>query len=310
MNLFAADSIVFRNARAIGNFVETQQKATAYVTALRSGSSVKDALKLAEKAGFDYRALTGFESKVLRRIIPFYSFTRKNVELQLRTLGENPQRIANIMKLMRDAGNVSGEELGGLPEYAKEQFTAKIGNDFIVGFGTPIEQLGQIFGKNPIRRWASMMNPIVKLPLERAMGKDFFRDRPLKEVVEAGEYVNAPGFVKSFLQVKEIERTNKDGTKKTVYNANPFRLQLLRNLPTTRGATYVSAIFDERGVPAKILSSFTGVKPRPIDLETVKYFRDRDAKRELEDLLIQYGVLKRFETVYKAKNQIPKNNEK
>lgn len=303
LNPLSADSLAFRKARAVGNFIETQQKAVAYVTALRQGKSVKEALELATRAGFDYRALTGFESKVLRRIIPFYSFTRKNIELQLRTLGENPQRINNILKIMRNAQNVTPEERRGLPDYAKEQFTFKIGKDYAVGLGSPIEQINQQFGPNPIRRLAASMNPVFKAPLERAFNKDFFRDRPLTEVIQAGEYAKAPKIIKNFLQVKEITTTQKDGTKTVKYVANPYRLQLLRNLPTTRGATYVSAIFDDRGTPSKILSAFTGVKPRPIDLETVEYFRNRDRQKELEQLLYQSGVLKKFETVYKPKNQ-------
>ena len=125
-------AIPFRAARTVGNFIETQQKATAYVTALGQGTTVKEALKLAERAGFDYRALTPFESKVLRRIIPFYSFTRKNIELQLRTLGENPQRINQVIKSLENVSEIFGgklteEEKQGLPDYLKEQITIKTG---------------------------------------------------------------------------------------------------------------------------------------------------------------------------------------
>lgn len=308
LNPLSAENPAFRTARAIGNFIETQQKATAYITALRNGKTLKQALDYAARAGFDYRALTPLESKVLRRIIPFYSFTRKNIELQLRTLGENPQRISNVIKLVNNLStDFTPEERQQLPDYAKEQFGIKTGTspsnlpEIAVGLGTPVEQVGQLIGKNPVRRIAAMLNPAFKLPLERAFNKDFFRDRPLTDVVEAGEYARAPEFVKTFLQAKAIEKKDKDGKVRTVYNANPYRLQLLRNLPTTRGATYVSAIFDSGTTTSKLLNAFTGIKPRPIDLETVEYFRNRDRQRELEDLLIKSGALKRFETTYVPK---------
>lgn len=309
LNPLGAENFAFRSARAVGNFIETQQKATAYITALRSGKSVKEALKLAENAGFDYRALTPFESKVMRRIIPFYSFTRKNLELQLKTLGENPERINNVMKAMRDAqGDVSPEEKQGLPDYIKEQFAIKTGvsnsglPEFASGFGTPIEQPGSIIGENPIRRILSQSNPIIKYALERSFNVDFFRDRKITDVIEAGEYAKAPQFIKDFLQVREVKKKNKDGTLRTAYTADPIKLHFLRNLPSSRGVGYVNQIFSEEySDESKLLKLTTGIKPNPIDLETVKYFKDRDKRREVEDLLIRAGVLKQMNINYKPK---------
>ena len=306
-------AIHFRVARTVGNFIETQQKATAYVTALNQGKTVKEALKLAERAGFDYRALTQFESKVLRRIIPFYSFTRKNLELQLRTLGENPQRINQIIRSLENTSEIFGgklteEERAGLPDYLKEQLLIKTGvtksglPEIAAGFQTPVEQPGSIIGNNPLRRIFSTLNPLVKAPMERAVNLDFFRNRELKSVVEAGEYGKAPQFLKDWLEVVEVEKKNKDGSTRKTYTANPYKLHLLRNLPTTRGFNYLGQVFSEETTTEyKWLNAITGFKPRPIDIETVNYFRERDKQRELEDLLIRAGVLKRFERTYEPK---------
>lgn len=306
-------AIPFRLARSVGNFIETQQKATAYLTALDQGKTVKEALKLAERAGFDYRVLTKFESKVLRRIIPFYSFTRKNIELQLRTLGENPQRINQVLKTLENTSEIFGgrlteEEQAGLPDYLKEQITVKTGTtkgglpEVAAGFQTPIEQPGAILGSNPLRRIFAMLNPLAKAPIERSINLDFFRNRELKTVVEAGEYAKSPQVIKDWLGLKEVEKKNKDGTTRIAYTANPYKLHLLRNLPTSRGANYLGQIFsDEASTGYKWLNAITGFKPRPIDIETVNYFRERDKQRELEDLLIRAGVLKRFEKTYEPK---------
>ena len=306
-------AIHFRIGRAVGNFIETQQKATAYVTALAQGKNIDDALKLAERAGFDYRMLTPFESKVMRRLIPFYSFTRKNLELQLRTLGENPQRINQVLRSLENAselfgGKLTEEEKAGLPDYLKEQISVKTGEtkdglpEVAAGFQTPIEQPGSILGENPIRRIFSNLNPLIKAPIERAVDMDFFRNRDLKEVVEAGDYAKAPEIVKDWLEVREVEKKNKDGSTRITYTADPYKLHLLRQLPSSRGINYLGQIFsDEASTGTKWLNAITGFKPRPIDIETVNYFRDREKQRELEDLLIRAGVLKRFETTYKPK---------
>lgn len=190
-----------------------------------------------------------------------------------------------------------GESGKGIPEIA-------------AGFGTPVEAFATLFGSDrpdknrgavadTIRKVAGTINPVFKIALERAFNQDFYRDRPLNEVVEATEYAKSPEFIKNFLKATPVEKKNKDGTKRTVYNADPYRLQLLRSLPTTRGAVYLNAIYDEKTTGlSRTLNALTGVKPKPIDLETVEYFRDRDRRRELEDLLIRSGALKRFERAY------------
>lgn len=317
-----SQAIHFKAARVVGQFIEHQQKATAYLAALSQGKSIDAALKLAERAGFDYRALTRFESQILRRLIPFYSFTRKNIELQLRTLGENPQRINQVISLLENAqGDISPEEKAQLPDYAKEQFILKTGErkpgypEIAAGLGTPIEALSSVFGTektvggvrrpataDSIRRISASLNPLIKVPLERAFNKDFFRDRPLNEVVEASEYQNAPQFIKDFLSAREVKRIDKEGNEVTKVKVDPYALQLLRSLPTTRGATYLNSIFSEdTSNLSKLLSAVTGIKPRPVDLETIEYFRERDKKRALEDLLVRFGVLKRFEKTYEPK---------
>ncbi len=319
------EAIPFKVGRAIGQYIEHQQKATAYITALEQGKSIPEAIKLAEVAGFDYRALTKFESQIMRRLIPFYSFTRKNLELQLKTLGENPQRINQILSFFENvsaAGGLTDEERAGLPDYLQEQLTLSFGKNkqgqpiVAGGFGTPVEQPGSVLGKgfaDSIRRIAATLNPLIKTPLEKAFGKDFFQDRPISEIVDAKQYQILPDYIKEFIGFKEVEKDtfekNKYGRlvktgKKTTYTADPEKLHILRNLPTTRLFGYLYEIYrpeDETIGGAKALNLLTGVKPKPIDLETIKYFRDRDRRRELEDLLLRTGVLKEFKNTYAPK---------
>ena len=91
----------------------------------------------------------------MRRIVPFYSFTRKNIELQLKTLGTNPQRINQVMKLFSNnplelVGVASGtpltsEEQKALPQFIKESLGIQLKDTpeglktFVSSFGTPIE---------------------------------------------------------------------------------------------------------------------------------------------------------------------------
>lgn len=311
-----SNAVPFKAARAIGQFVEHQQKATAYVTALGQGKTIQESLKLAEKAGFDYRALTRFESQVLRRIIPFYSFTRKNIELQLKTLGENPQRINQVLSFFEGAGEtMTEEEKQNLPNYIREALAVKLKDtpdglkQYITSFGTPIEQFAQLFGSNPVLRTISQTNPILKVPIELGIGKDSFRQQDLKDTYTANEYKAAPQIIKDMLDFKEVEKPTykrlgdgkliKIGTR-TTYVADPVKLLVARSLFTSRGVTYLDQLFggDLKGF-IKVLKTTTGLKPTaPIDIEQLKKINQTKVQREIEDLLTKYGVTKQFTRTY------------
>lgn len=318
------EAIPFKVGRAVGQFIEHSQKATAYITALNQGKNIDDALRLAEKAGFDYRQLTAFESQIMRRIIPFYSFTRKNIGLQLSTLGENPQRINQVLKFFGNIGEAAGgslteEEKKYLPDFIRESIGVKLQDtpeglkQYISSFGTPIEAFTQLFSSNPILQIISTFNPILKVPVEIGIGKDSFRKQDLKNVYNAKEYKMAPQVIKDLLDIKEVTKPtytrDKNGklikTGTTVsYNADPVRLLIARSLFTSRGVSYLDQVFgnDMQGF-IKLLKTTTGIKPQQVDLESQKYFKDKEQQRELEDLLSKQGVVKKFSIPYKPKNQ-------
>ena len=312
------EAIPFKIGRGIGQFIEHQQKATAYITALGQGKTTQEALNLAERAGFDYRAVTKFESQIMRRLVPFYSFTRKNIELQLKTLGENPQRINQVLKFFGNMGEqLTEEEKQNLPSYIQESIGIKIPDtkeglkQYISSFGTPIEAFTQLFGSNPILRTIATMNPILKAPIEIGIGKDSFRQRDLKDVYTANEYKLAPQIIKDMLDIVEVVKPiyTKDKNGKLIksgtkiqYQADPVKLLIARSLFTTRGVSYLDQVFgnDMQGF-VKLLKTTTGIKPQQVDLETQKYFKELDQKRALEDLLTRVGAVKQFKTTYEPK---------
>jgi hypothetical protein len=311
-------AIPFRTARAIGNYIETQQKATAFITALGQGNNTEKALTLAARAGFDYRALTGFESKILRRIIPFYSFMRKNVELQLRTLGENPQRINQVLKVIGNLGEKpSAEEKASLPDYLKNSLGIKISDtpeglkQYISSFGTPIEAFTNLLNQNPVLQMLSQTNPLLKAPIEIGIGKDSFRQRDLKDVYDAREYKAAPQIIKDLLNIHEVQKDvlekNRAGKlvkvgERTQYVADPVKLLIARSLFTSRGVTYLDQMFggDITGL-AKALKLTTGIKPQQIDIEMQKAIKEKEKRTQLEDLLLKTGDVKQFKSLYQPK---------
>ena len=313
------EAIPFKVGRAVGQFIEHQQKATAYITALNQGKGIKEALAIAEKAGFDYRALTRFESQIMRRLVPFYSFARKNVELQMKTLGENPQRINQVLRFFGNISEpISEEEKAALPDFIKESIGVKLQDtpeglkQYISSFGTPIEAFTQLFGSNPILRTISMTNPILKVPTEIGIGKDSFRQQDLKDVYDAREYKTMPQVLKDLLEIKEVQKDvlNKNAQGKlikvgtrTQYVADPVKLLIARSLFTSRGISYLDQVFgnDLKGF-VKLVRTTTGIKPQTVDIEAQAGIKETKQKRALEDLLIRSGEVRKFQTVYEPKD--------
>ncbi|RLC45765.1 MAG: hypothetical protein DRH57_07405, partial [Candidatus Cloacimonadota bacterium] len=173
--------------RSAGNFVEGWQKTTAMAEALRQGKTLKQAVKLAEQAGFDYTKITKFESKVMRRLIPFYTFARKNAELQLSTMAKHPERIVNQVKFAHNLSEVFGgkpteEDLKGLPDWALSGLGFKVsGSRYLTKFGLPLEEFIERINE-PGKSTLSSTNPLIKYPLEAKMGWDFFREKKITDI--------------------------------------------------------------------------------------------------------------------------------
>jgi len=82
--------------RAIGTVIEDNAKLAHFVSKIKQGVSPDDAAKSVRKYLFDYTDLTEFEKTVMRRVFPFYTWTRKNIPLQIESLVRTPGKPAAI----------------------------------------------------------------------------------------------------------------------------------------------------------------------------------------------------------------------
>jgi len=302
-------------ARQVGNFVESFQKTTAMSEALRQGKTLDKALDLAEKAGFDYSKISKFESKVMRRIIPFYTFARKNAALQISTLAKHPERIVNQAKFANALSNAFGskvteEDLRGLPDWVLGSLGFKVqGDKYVSKLGLPLEEFTERVN-NVFKTTMSSMNPLIKFPMESKLGYDFFREQKIIDLDKispvTGEILwNAKkeGNLPKWLdETMNIQKSKYKG--KTRYTASPTALHKLRNIPISRFQNTFEKLFDEDIDTAnKIVGFLSGGKIYDIDQEMQQYYRDRDLMRDLEDQLLKKGVGDRFEKFYIPKKQ-------
>lgn len=289
------------NPKRLGNWIEMNQKANATVGALKRGKTLEEALNIAEKAGFDYSKITQFESKVMKRLIPFYTFARKNAALQTATAVKHPERILNQIKFTNALSTIFGgskpteKDLMGIPPWASNALGFKLSEGKMVSkFGFPIEEFVERVD-DPIKTTLTSLNPLIKFPTEAQIGYDFFRGKPIEDLSKVKEptakilmHEKTPQWLKDAFHVSSYEYNGK-----TYYKADPENLHILRNLPTSRLQNTVDKLFED-GVtdmnPKKIASFIIGAQIYDIDTELQKHFRERDLIKDYQKELEQRGA--------------------
>lgn len=203
--------------------------ATAIHT-LRKGGTYEDAAKAVADTHFDYQDLTPFERNIARRIIPFYTWSARNIPFQAKNVIAHPGKYAGYEKILEEAQKSSDPgqatdqqqrlykalQLAGvklpkdyhrsLSDYQQRNAGIPLswkGHKFTVSAGLPLQDLNEFpgaAGKDQIgeyfQKLVSLTNPIIKDPGELwANYSTFFRDQIQSD---DSPLVGAPSFVGSF----------------------------------------------------------------------------------------------------------------
>lgn len=217
-----------RVSRQLQNREDVVRLAT-FIGGLKRGLSAEKAAERSAKYHFDYGHLTPFERNIARRAMPFYTFSARNIPLQIRTLFKKPGKFANYQKLREEAALLSGvedqpqevtdmydklEQAGvempdGWERYITgwEQKQAPIpvkigGTTYSIAFGLPLTDLGLVpgDGKNTLdefmQRAVGLATPIIKTPTELFANYNLFFRSPIES--DTSPLVPAPTYVGVF----------------------------------------------------------------------------------------------------------------
>jgi hypothetical protein len=154
-----------------------------------------DAASAVRKTLFDFQDLSMNERDVMRQIIPFYTFTKKNLAFQLGNLPNNSVRYNRMIKSfnnMWDNMELAPEEQDRFKIenfWIPVPFFDKDGKFKAIKSSLPLGDLGE-FLDDPLRRALSSTAPIVRAPFELAMNKQVFSDMPIQEFKgQKGHYI-------------------------------------------------------------------------------------------------------------------------
>jgi len=167
--------------------VEWQNRISMYLYLQDRGWSKAAAAEKVRALQLDYRhGLSGFEKSVMRRAIPFYSFSRMMAPTILRTLRDKP---GGVMAQMIKASSRMGGRDAMTPEYVSEGLSVPLGTTpegdvrYFSATGMPYEDLFAFFGGRSVSRTmgmeaASRATPYLKGPAEWVTGRSFFQQGP------------------------------------------------------------------------------------------------------------------------------------
>lgn len=271
-----------RAARSLGRAIENHARLLGFMNDLLAGYTPMEAAMRTKKFLFDYSELTGFESRILRRIFPFYTWTRKNVPLQLKSLVQKPRQFAAFGHLEREMREASGEiEEEYTPEYFARLFAIPTpirvgGKQFWWNPDLPIQDI-QLLG-DP-RDILGMLSPVIKVPIELITNKSLFWGTPIRR--SEWQKTEAPSFLHPFVNVPGIRNLlglerilspyRREGEERWTVGIDPVMSYLVQQWPLLANiAKWTAYTRPGERVAADIMSGVGGIKFFAYDPEVEK----------------------------------------
>jgi hypothetical protein len=294
------DNKLFSAGFKIGQTIEDYSRTLTFLSQLKANGDPIQAARITKLALFDYANLTKFEREFMRRIIPFYTFTRKNLELQVNTLLTRPGNIAAQIRGVQTLGEVFGgapltpEEMEKLPEWAREGYKLVAGREgshitLLKTIGTPLEET---LSRTGAQANLGIISPLIKAPLEMMSGYSFFHGRDISEVTKADAYRYAPKAIQEFIGYAEVNYTDKDGNPQTYYTSfNPKNMHILNNIqPVGRTFSEIARVERQETSFRAYMAALFGIDTAEYDLDEEALKMENQNKQRLEKLLQQAGI--------------------
>ena len=215
--------------RKLGSAMENNSKIVHFMHLLRKGETPEEAARSVHQFLFDYGDLTDIERRYMRRLIPFYTWMRKNVPLMLEQLVVNPERFSYVPKGITAINNLSADvNHYDVPDYFSESTAIRMPkyvdhvikdantaiSKLLYSLGAIDERPEEITGLQPVylkpdlpfqdlgmtaTELLSSLTPVIKTPFETIIGQErghsFFLDRPTEAFEGEDAEVNLfPGF--------------------------------------------------------------------------------------------------------------------
>ena len=282
----SADNKAIAIGKKVGENVENNARIANFLHHLRKGDTPADAAKQVQIALFDYADLTNFEQDVMKRIFPFYTWSRKNIPFQLQQMIKHPGKYKAVETLRRDLEAVISPEDENekyLSTWMLANYPAKVKIDsdgnpkyFMLGgwwAGADVWKLGS----SPTKLVTDLLHPVLKVLYEQAGADedgyitDTFSGQKLHPELNTdymfgwdGNRMRVSQTTKHYLNNLRVLSTIDDFITSYYINQYPDkkRITMFGRKPTT--------------IEESLLAFITGVRSFSVDLENQKLFATFD----------------------------------
>lgn len=138
------------------------------------------------KVLFDPNDLSKVERQYLKRLIPFYTFTKKNLAYQMRNVWDNPNRYNKLMKSVDASWKMIGiDPKEDVEQYKRENmwipvFVNQNGEYKALKANLPVGDFAE-FLSDPFKKVVSSTAPVIRSPFEMTMNTQAFTGMPIQE---------------------------------------------------------------------------------------------------------------------------------
>lgn len=182
-----------RIGKAVGQGIEDRVRGVNFIanleSALEKGLTKQQAIQYAgdmvKQFHFDYSDLTKVEREVIRRLVPFYTWARKNIPLQLENFFNNPAFYHKAESLVRNLNSASGVDTSDMPAWFKEAMPLALpfidagqGKTAYANVSLPIADLGTITDPKQL---LGMLTPLLKVPFETVFNRQMLTGAPISQ---------------------------------------------------------------------------------------------------------------------------------
>jgi hypothetical protein len=238
----ATSNPILQGGFKLGQTIEDNARIALFIDQLNKGASFDKAGNHVRKYLFDYGDVNPFEKDVLKRVMPFYTWSRKNIPLQLEALATQPDKINKInlaINNIQQANQVQQPDLSQVPDYIREQAPVFVGSNAEAGTvsAIPLTNLIPTFDIASITKFLNTetapqgiqrgklgtalstvmggVSPIIKAPLEFLANYDFFRKKTIQEFEgQTTDFLGVPmpvhlaKLASNIIVLNELDRAN------------------------------------------------------------------------------------------------------
>ncbi len=300
-NPFSKDWVPGVFGQKFGKAVEAQARMVNYLHWRMKGLSPQMAAMEVNEALFDYQKITGFEKALNSTVIPFYTFSRKNLEAHYRILSHRPGAITTQLKFFRELGPTK-DEATDMPanEWAQRRFMVKVNGEFYANFRLPIEDIMDL-SEDPMWQGALRTNPMLRYAAEAKANYDVFSGRKVSRINSADEFKfmfnlmeakKTPDWLrKSFEPVQKYLRLERDPSNPDHIIGDPNKLHALRSSFSSRFLGVMGQLSKEDQEPfQKALKFFTGVQQLPVDQERATMVKKEKVMDRAAEIIYKHNM--------------------